>query len=129
MRAAEFEAALTAEEKTALAAGLWPRSIPLPSRIPPRCRGLSSKSWTQAELEPQLAAVAAPERDLKRGRELFLSQCAACHRYGPQGGVIGPDLTGIAGRFDRRTILESLLDPWRVVADPYRVATGHAEER
>jgi putative heme-binding domain-containing protein len=67
--------------------------------------------------------VAAPERDLKRGAALYTSQCAACHRYGPQGGVIGPDLTGIAGRFDRRTVLESILDPWKVVADSYRVAT------
>jgi len=120
---AEFEAALTAEEKTALAADLVtldPAAVAVPAVAPrPFVR-----AWTQAELEPHLAAVAAPERDLKRGRALFKSQCAVCHRYGAEGGVIGPDLTGIAGRFDRRTILESLLDPWRVVADPYRFATA-----
>ena len=120
---AEFEATLTAEEKAALAADLVtlnPAAVAVPA-VAPRP---FVKAWTQAELERHLPAVAAKERDLKRGRELFKSQCAACHRYGSEGGVIGPDLTGIAGRFDRRTILESLLDPWRVVADPYRFATA-----
>ncbi len=120
---ADFEAALSVEEKTALTAELTtldPATVAVPA-VDPRP---FVKAWTQAELEPLLAAVAAPERDLKRGRELLKSQCAACHRYGTEGGVIGPDLTGIAGRFDRRTILESILDPWRVVADPYRYATA-----
>jgi putative heme-binding domain-containing protein len=120
---AEFEAALTAEEKAALAAELGTLD-PSATAIPAAEPRAFVKAWTQAELEPHLTAVAAPERDLKRGGELFASQCAACHRYGPQGGVIGPDLTGIAGRFDRRTVLESLLDPWKVVADPYRMATA-----
>ncbi|HWB07274.1 MAG TPA: c-type cytochrome [Verrucomicrobiales bacterium] len=120
---AEFEATLTPEEKTALTlnlATLDPAAASLPATAPRPF----VKAWTQAELEPQLPAVAAKERDLKRGRALFDSQCAICHRYGPQGGVLGPDLTGIAGRFDRRTILESLIDPWRTVADPYRIATA-----
>jgi putative heme-binding domain-containing protein len=120
---AEFEAGLTAEEKTTLGADLATLD-PAAGSIPAVVARPFVKAWTQAELEPQLGAVAAQERDLKRGRELFNSQCAACHRYGPQGGVIGPDLTGIAGRFDRRTVLESLVDPWRVVADPYRIATA-----
>ncbi len=120
---ADFEAALSPEEKTALTADLAtldPAAVAVPA-VDPRP---FVKVWTQAEMEPHLAAVAVPERNLKRGRELFKSQCAACHRYGAEGGVIGPDLTGIAGRFDRRTILESILDPWRVVADPYRYATA-----
>jgi putative heme-binding domain-containing protein len=120
---ADFEATLTPEEKTALAADiatLDPSAASIPQAMPRPF----VKAWTQAGLEPKLSAVAAKERDLKRGRELFNAQCAACHRFGPQGGVIGPDLTGIAGRFDRRTILESVLDPWRVVADPYRIATA-----
>jgi putative heme-binding domain-containing protein len=120
---AEFEAALTQEEKTALAADLATLD-PSATAIPAAEPRPFFKAWTMAELEPHLAAVAAPERDLKRGRALFDSQCAACHRYGPRGGVIGPDLTGLAGRFDRRTVLESLLDPWKVVAEPYRMATA-----
>lgn len=119
----EFESGLTEAEKTALAADLATLD-PSATAIPAAEARAFVKAWTQAELEPHLPAVAAPERDLKRGGTLFASQCAACHRYGPQGGVIGPDLTGLAGRFDRRTILESLLDPWRVVADPYRIATA-----
>jgi putative heme-binding domain-containing protein len=120
---ADFESTLTPEEKTALTSGLATLD-PSAASIPQLAPRPFVKAWTQAELEPKISTVAAPERDLKRGRELFNSQCAACHRYGPQGSAIGPDLTGIAGRFDRRTILESLLDPWRVVADPYRIATA-----
>jgi putative heme-binding domain-containing protein len=120
---AEFEASLTAEEKTELAAELATLD-PSATAIPAAEPRAFVRAWTQADLEPHLTAVAAPERDLKRGGKLFATQCAACHRYGPQGGVIGPDLTGIAGRFDRRTLLESLLEPWKVVADPYRIATA-----
>jgi putative heme-binding domain-containing protein len=119
----EFEADLSDEERTALASDLATLD-PSATAIPAAEARAFVKAWTQADLEPHLPAVAAPERDLKRGGKLFASQCAACHRFGPQGGVIGPDLTGIAGRFDRRTILESVLDPWRVVAAPYQIATA-----
>ena len=34
--------------------------------------------------------------------------------------MIGPDLTAVASRFDRRTLLESILEPSKVIAEIYR---------
>lgn len=55
-------------------------------------------------------AGAAPEK----GRVLFTRHCAACHRIGTEGGVIGPQLDGIGNRGVER-LLEDVLDPNRNV--------------
>jgi putative heme-binding domain-containing protein len=56
--------------------------------------------------------------DAARGRELFAHNCAACHRAGGQGGVIGPDLEGIGARPRRDTLL-AILDPNASVESNY----------
>jgi putative heme-binding domain-containing protein len=43
----------------------------------------------------------------------------ACHRFDGEGGATGPDLTTTASRFDRRTLLESILEPSKVISDQY----------
>jgi len=54
-----------------------------------------------------------------RGKQVFLnaekSLCVKCHRVGPQGETIGPELTGIGARFDRVYLVESILEPSRAV--------------
>ena len=45
--------------------------------------------------------------------------CFACHRFSNEGGALGPDLTGVAGRFSPRDLLESILDPNKEVSDQY----------
>jgi putative heme-binding domain-containing protein len=47
------------------------------------------------------------------------SLCAACHRFGSEGGAAGPDLTALGGRFTARDIAEAILDPSKVVSDQY----------
>jgi putative heme-binding domain-containing protein len=42
---------------------------------------------------------------------------------GEQGGTVGPDLTDVASRFSTRDILESILEPSRVVSETYRHVT------
>ena len=60
-------------------------------------------------------------RDLARGKRLFSEVgCAQCHRVGLEGGVVGPDLTAVGARFDARALLESAIEPSKVVAEPYR---------
>ena len=66
----------------------------------------------------------AQKRDAARGKKLFAETgCAQCHRLGSDGGFIGPDLTAVSSRFDRRTLLESVIEPSKVVAEVYRPAT------
>ncbi|MEQ8787033.1 MAG: HEAT repeat domain-containing protein [Pirellulaceae bacterium] len=62
-----------------------------------------------AEIEPQVQ-----HGDAERGREVFFSKkasCYACHRVGEQGGAIGPDLSTIGQRRNRRDLLEAVLFP------------------
>src|SRR6185369_2017739 len=55
-----------------------------------------------------------------RGRRLFgEATCFACHRFDNEGGAMGPDLTGLAGRFSKRDLLESIIEPSKVISDQY----------
>lgn len=80
------------------------------------------KAWTVTDLEPALTSVNAA-RDRARGKRLFQSACASCHAYAGNGTPLGPELTGVAGRFPRRDLLESILNPSQVIAEPYRNIT------
>jgi putative heme-binding domain-containing protein len=80
------------------------------------------KAWKLNDLESALPSVNT-SRDRRRGKRLFESACASCHVYAGQGTPIGPELTGVAARFPRRDLLESILDPSKVVADIYRNVT------
>src|SRR5262249_35082964 len=61
--------------------------------------------------------------DRGRGREVFTAAlCYRCHRFEGQGGLVGPDLTGAARRFNARDLLEAIVEPSRVISDQYRVS-------
>jgi putative heme-binding domain-containing protein len=78
------------------------------------------KEWRMADIEPQLAKVDRG-RNFNKGRDAYLAgQCIKCHRFGNEGGTVGPDLTAISNRFARRDILESVLEPSKVVSEQYR---------
>jgi putative heme-binding domain-containing protein len=63
-------------------------------------------------------------RDFDRGRQMFgAANCFACHRFDNAGGAVGPDLSGLAGRFGVRDILESIVDPSKVISDQYAAVT------
>ena len=110
---------------------LAPRKRPLCSRFstPLRKRRPSAvapprpfvKKWTLDELVP-LVEKGLKKRDFDRGRTLFAAaNCFACHRFDSEGGSNGPDLTGLAGRFSAKDLLESIVDPSKVISDQYAV--------
>ncbi len=88
-------------------------------------------------------AILALSGDAARGRTLFLDAqgvtCRNCHRVGERGRAVGPDLSKIGGKLDRRQLLESILDPSRRIDPQYvttivetqagRVITGVVTER
>ncbi|MDF1745430.1 MAG: c-type cytochrome [Gimesia sp.] len=60
----------------------------------------------------------------KNGRNLFHAlRCAACHRFNGLGGDVGPDLTTVKNKFDARYILESIIEPSKVISDQYQSST------
>lgn len=45
--------------------------------------------------------------------------CFACHRFGQEGGAIGPDLTSAAGKFSPHDFLEQIIEPNKEISDQY----------
>jgi putative heme-binding domain-containing protein len=78
------------------------------------------KEWKTAEVLPTLDHVTRG-RNFDKGRQAYLDcQCIKCHRFGNEGGAVGPDLTAVSSRFARKDILESILEPSKVVSEQYR---------
>jgi putative membrane-bound dehydrogenase-like protein len=76
-----------------------------------------------AEHERLTQAALSRTGNSDRGRKLFLdaekSQCLKCHQLGKQGERIGPELTGVGGRFSRIHLVESILEPSRAIAPSF----------
>jgi putative heme-binding domain-containing protein len=67
-----------------------------------------------------LASVLKTAGDAKRGKELFASQgCVACHTVSPADPPKGPFLGGIASRYSRRELCESVLKPSAKIAQGF----------
>lgn len=67
------------------------------------------------------AEILALVGDRDRGRQVFFqqAQCKSCHRVGPEGTEVGPDLGQIGKKLDRAKLLESLLEPSKTIDPPY----------
>ncbi|GAB3278844.1 hypothetical protein GCM10027347_53290 [Larkinella harenae] len=81
--------------------------------------GGPGRNW---KLEEALAAVQNDKtvRSFEQGKLMFAaSACNSCHGMRGEGGAIGPDLTQLGTRFSPRDILESILDPNKVISDQY----------
>jgi putative heme-binding domain-containing protein len=80
------------------------------------------KEWKMADLLPELDKV-SNGRSFARGRQAFLdAQCLACHRFGNEGGAVGPELTAASSKYSRRDILEAIIEPSKVVSEQYQNA-------
>jgi putative heme-binding domain-containing protein len=116
----EATATLSETERTQLGDLLKPGNETLESQL--TITRPVVREWTIADLD-ELLALPAAGPDLENGRKLFEAVlCSRCHKLANRGGIAGPDLTSVAGRFSRRDILTSILDPSRVIAGKYRNA-------
>jgi putative heme-binding domain-containing protein len=78
------------------------------------------REWKVDALVGSLEEVGR-NRDLARGKAVFAAAaCIKCHRFAGQGQLVGPDLSGVARRFGRRDVLESILFPSKAIDDKYR---------
>jgi putative heme-binding domain-containing protein len=75
----------------------------------------------QWKLQAALDTVEILEnRDYQNAKAMFsAAACVTCHTIGGEGGAIGPDLTQLGTRFSKRDILESIIDPNKVISDQY----------
>jgi putative membrane-bound dehydrogenase-like protein len=72
-------------------------------------------------LKTELTALTLGQADPSRGRAVFQTTCANCHRLFGSGGSIGPDLTG-SGRHNLHYLLENIIDPSAVVNKDFRMS-------
>jgi putative heme-binding domain-containing protein len=77
------------------------------------------KEWTAKDI----AAISSKElrgRNFENGRKMFgAAACFACHRFGNEGGMTGPDLTGAGGRYNTHDFLEQVLDPSKEINEQF----------
>ena len=79
------------------------------------------KQWTIDALLEVVAPASLASANRENGKTVFrLARCANCHRLGNTGGVLGPQLNGLAGRYRPHEVLESIVLPSKVISDQYR---------
>lgn len=93
-----------------------------PFKVPPLPKPAGpGKDWDMATtlaLEPKLK-----DRSFYNGKKMYdAARCVVCHRFYGDGGATGPDLTQSAGRFSYKDMVESLLEPDKVISDQYRAS-------
>ena len=94
-------------------------------------RVLYERFIPEKERPKTLGAAVKPERilalngDENRGRNIFFkssaARCKSCHRVNGFGNTIGPDLSQIGKKYERKTLLETILDPSKAIAPEYVV--------
>jgi len=79
----------------------------------------SPTPWTVDELAAAEADLEGG-RDFQNGRRMFsCAACDACRRFGKAGGMNGPDLTGVGGRYKVRDLLTLIIDPSSQIDEPF----------
>ncbi len=113
-------AALNDDERRALEP-LLNAPVSLAQNIPATNRQFV-RDWKMEDFGGQLQS-ATP--NLSRGRQALVdAQCLTCHRFGNDGGIVGPELTGVGSKYSARDILESILEPSKILSDQYQNHTA-----
>lgn len=77
------------------------------------------RNWSMEEALP-LVNDSLVDRNFGKGKSLFAATlCISCHSMQGEGSAVGPDLTQLGNRFTPEDILESIIDPNKVVSDQY----------
>ena len=81
--------------------------------------GRAEKEWTLEELSAASKSE-LQSRDFANGRKMFAaSGCYACHRFGDQGGMTGPDLTSAGRRYSPHDLLDQVIHPSKVINEQF----------
>jgi len=90
---------------------------------------LSKTRYSYRQLIDYLETPQGAKGDVERGRKIFAKgKCIKCHRFLKEGDTVGPDLTSVRRRFQRKEVIESLVYPSQVISDQYRMVTIVTEE-
>lgn len=95
---------------------------PRPGQSPAnaRARGVAAISREEI-LQEQIFTPLRTPPSLTVGRATYDRACGACHRFGGIGTDLGPDLTTLNSRFQKKDVLEAILWPSRVISEQYEM--------
>ncbi len=114
-------ASLSETEKQALAAVLE-RKPERKTAIENLSYAFAGRPFTNWNLDELAAAGAGgmKGRSFENGRKMFgAAACFACHRFGNEGGMTGPDLTAAGGRYSVRDFLDQVLNPSKEINEQF----------
>ncbi|MEQ1850002.1 MAG: c-type cytochrome [Chthoniobacteraceae bacterium] len=114
-------ATFTDAERTALAAliGKKPEPKSAIENLATVFAGRTPTMWTLEELSAA-AGTGMKGRSFDNGRRMFgAAACFACHRFGNEGGMTGPDLTGAGGRYSPHDLLDQILNPSKEINEQF----------
>ncbi len=118
----DAEASLSESEKTALQTVLAKKpekKSPLAQMAEAFAGRTTVTEWKLDTLAPQVEGR-LKKRNFENGRKMFAAAgCFACHRFGNEGGMTGPDLTGAAGRYSARDLLDQILNPSKEINEQF----------
>jgi putative membrane-bound dehydrogenase-like protein len=71
----------------------------------------------------QAETILALKGDAARGEKIFFqssaAQCKNCHVVGGVGSTLGPDLSQIGKKYEKKTLLETILEPSKAISHEY----------
>jgi putative heme-binding domain-containing protein len=118
----DAEASLSADEKIDLQPVLArkpDRKSPLAAMAEVFAGRTTVTDWKLDTLAPAVE-LGLKKRDFDNGRKMFGGAgCFACHRFGNEGGMTGPDLTGASGRYSPRDLLDQILNPSKEINEQF----------
>jgi putative heme-binding domain-containing protein len=114
-----FIAMMGAEDSAALADLVSKPFVEQAAQIQTEARPVV-REWKLDELVELIERDKSP-RDFQSGRKMFSAAgCYNCHRVAGAGSTIGPDLSGVSGRFGVRDLLRSIVEPSQTISDQYQ---------
>lgn len=96
--------------------------LPAPPPAPPLEITKSERARLDTLIAERVASYNPGQVDPVRGKTIFATHCAVCHRLAGEGGLIGPQLDGIDTRGLAR-LAEDILDPNRNVDSHFRLTS------
>ena len=107
-----------ASERPALEKLVGDASLAYKPAKPPTPKG-PGQLWA-LEATAKLIDSSMKGRNFENGKRSYAAAlCASCHRFDGQGGATGPDLTSSSSRFSTHDLLDSIINPNKVVSDQY----------
>lgn len=114
-------ASLTEEDTTLLAEVLSrePEKKTVLENLGAIFEGRKATDWTLDELS-EASKTKLTSRSFAKGRKMFAAAgCYACHRFGDQGGMTGPDLTSAGRRYSAHDLLDQVINPSKVINEQF----------